>query len=300
MRPIAILLLAFALCLSASAYPNIYLYRYPQPTVVISSSISPEVLMPGDTGLVTIEIKNCAEEYIVSYQREDFSLSMPIHHTELRGTEGLKVTSNVYEDVGSIGPGDVIATYYTIEADENITDGTHFLDFSLVGGYEEDPEEINRKIPIKIDSKDPMLIKAGSEDPSSISLDIANPRQNTLNAVTIIPEAKGIEFSPEEYYIGTMEPDEIFTIDFDINALIPADTTNLNFKSKFKNGDTWHESKTRTITSRKTAAETQSNGKRDPPREENSSIGTTTATAAIALPIMIGGVYFWRRRTKKP
>ena len=297
-RSALILILAFALALSCFAYPYDYMYQNPVPTVIISSSISPEVLMPGDSGVVSIEIENCADEYVVSYQREDFSFTMPIYWAELSGTENLKVTTDPYEDIGSIGPGDKVTVYYNIEADENITDGTYFLDVKIVGGYEEAPEEINRKVQVKVDSSDVMLIQAEVPTSSGVSLDVANPRQNTLNAVTVIPEAKGIEFSPEEYYIGTMEPDEIFTIDFDMASLAPSDITDIEFRSRFKNGDTWHESEVYTVTS--SGSMDMTGNARGPSGERNSGVGATVAAPLILIPTAIGGAYFWRRRTKRP
>lgn len=295
---VLMLIQAFSLCLSASAYPYGYMYRCPEPTIIIESSVSPEVLMPGDTGIVSIVIENSADQYVVSYQREDFSFTVPIYRVELTGSEGLEVSTDPYENVGTIGPGDRITTYFNIKSDENTTEGTHFLDVKLVSGYAEAPEETNRKIPVKVDSSDVLLIQAEVPTSASVSLDVANPRQNTLNAVTIVPEAKGVEFSPEEYYIGTMEPDEIFTIDFDLLALAPSDAIDLDFMAKFKNGDTWHESEVYTTTLKDGGKAL--NGAGGPAGQENSGVGTTTAATAILLPTVIGGAYFWRRRAKRP
>jgi hypothetical protein len=295
---VLMLVQAFSLCPSAIAYPYGYMYRCPEPTIIIESSVSPEVLMPGDTGIVSIVIENSADQYVVSYQREDFSFTVPIYRVELTGTEGLEVSTDLYENVGTIGPGDRITLYFNIKADEKTTDGTHFLDVLLVSGYAEAPEETNRKVPVKVDSSDVLLIQAEAPTSASASLDVANPRQNTLNAVTIVPEAKGVEFSPKEYYIGTMEPDEIFTIDFDLLALAPSEAIDLGFRAKFKNGNTWHESEVYTTTLRDGGQ--ASNGARGPPGQTSSVVGTTTAAAAILLPTVIGGAYFWRRRIKRP
>lgn len=290
------IILAFSISLSALAYPFSYMYRSPTPTIIIDSSITPEVLMPGDTGIVSVVIKNCADQYVISYQREDFSFTVPIYRAELFGTAEIEVTTDPYENIGIIGPDDEITIYFNVAASDNITDGTHFLNISLVSGYDEAPDEINRKIPLKVDSSDVMLIQSKSPTPTSVSLDVANPRRNTLNAVTIVPAAGMIEFSPEEYYIGTMEPDEIFTIDFDIKALTPAGDSNMSFKSRFKNGDTWHESEVCNITFR-AMPDGQGNAGGDFGKG-SSGIGNTAA-AAVLLSATIGGAYYWWRRTKK-
>jgi hypothetical protein len=281
---------------SAEAYPFSYMYRVPEPTIIISSSTSPEVLMPGDTGIVSIVIENSADQYVVSYQREDFSFTVPVYLVELVSSEGLEVLTDPYADVGTVAPGDRITVYFNIKADEEAADGTHFLDVLLVSGYKEAPSEANRKVPVKVDSSSVMLIQAQAPTSKSVSLDVANPRQNTLNAVTIVPEADGVEFSPREYYIGTMEPDEIFTIDFDLLPTSPAGAIDLGFRARYKNGDTWHESEVYTTILRAGAEATT--GGRGPPGE--GSAGITTAAAVILLPTVIGGAYFWRRRGKRP
>jgi len=302
MRWALLTILLLSLAIPGGAYPYDYMYRYPEPTVMISSKVSPEVLMAGDSGIVSIEIENCADQYVVSFQDEDFSFSMPIYLVEMNGTDEIEVTTGPYMDIGQIGPGDKITVYFNIQSSKEIADGTHFLDVKLIGGYKEAPEEINRRIQVKVDSADVMLIQADAASDSSVSLDVANPRQNTLNAVTIVPDGKGVEFSPKEYYIGTMEPDEIFTIDFDVSSISssqPADPAkNLSFKARFKNGDTWHESEIYTITIKK-AMEGASRDRAGPPNNA-SGMGTTTAvTAAIVLPAMIGGAYFWHKRRSR-
>ncbi len=296
-------ILLLSLALPSEAYPYDYMYRYPEPTVMISSRALPEVLMAGDSGIVSIEIENCADQYVISFQNEDFSFTMPIYLVQLNGTEEIEVMTGPYEDIGSIGPGDKITVYFNVQSSKEIDDGTHFLDVKLIGGYVEAPREINRRIPVKVDSSNVMLIQAETATDFSVSLDVANPRQNTLNAVTIVPQGRGMEFSPQEYYIGTMEPDEIFTIDFDLNAMSTgqaADTAkNLSFKARFKNGDTWHESEVYTITAQRTTGGTATD--RTNPVNNTSGMSTTTiVTAAILLPTMVGGAYFWHKRRTKP
>ena len=108
--------------------------------------------------------------------------------------------------------------------------------------------QINREIPIKVDSSAVSIARADVPTKPTINLNVANPRANTVNAVTIVPSAPGIRFSPDQYYIGTMDPDEVFTISFGIDSDNPAKPlnrqVNLSFVAKFKNGDTWHESGT--------------------------------------------------------
>jgi len=75
-------------------------------------------------------------------------------------------------------------------------------------------------------------------NPGGVILSVANNRPNSVNAATVIPEGNAT-FEPSEYFIGTMEPDELFTVKFDLKA---NNNENIRFRIRFKNGNNWHES----------------------------------------------------------
>lgn len=273
---------------SAAAYE----YRMP---VNIQPTITPAVLMPGDDAVVAIELQNGAASYGaggtagIGTSAAGAVLSTPIDNTTLKGTDEIQVISADYQDLGMIGPNDKITIYYKIKADKNASGGTYFLDFGVMGGYDMIP--INRGILVKVDPASVSLARADVPDSPSISLNVANPRENTLNAVTIVPFAQGIRFSPEEYYIGTMDPDEVFTISFGIDSLNQAmpikGPVNLSFISRFKNGDTWHESASY-VTSY------------TPPMNRSNQNGYLLPLGAAALIALSGGVYlYWRRKNSQ-
>ncbi len=260
-------------------------YTFYMP-VIVHSTTSPEVLMPGDTAVLTIEMENGAAQYGVGGENaKDATISTPINKTELLGTDEIEVVSGDYTDIGMMGPNDKVVLYYKIKANDSIPDGTYFLDFKVSAGYE--LMEICRKIPIKVDSAGVGLSRADASVKSSFSLNVANPRANTLNAVTIMPSAEGIRFSPEEYYIGTMDPDEIFTISFTVDSGKPQepikDPVSLNFSSKFKNGDTWHQSGMYSAVY--------------VPMPDDSGNGNLLPMAALGILILVGGGYlYWRKK----
>ncbi len=238
----------FLLLLLATGIAAAYEYHMP---VNIQNTVTPAVLMPGDEGLLAIELQNGAAAYGVGGNAgagstaQDALLSTPINRTKLTGTSELLVITPDYHDLGMIGPNDLITLYYKIGAGQNITSGTYLMDFQVQGGY--DMLTINRQIPIKVDLATVNMASADSSTSikPTLNLNVANPRENTLNAVTIVPSAPGISFSPDQYYIGTMDPDEVFTISFTLASDDPAKpirATNVSFVAKFKNGDTWHES----------------------------------------------------------
>jgi LPXTG-motif cell wall-anchored protein len=291
------LLLALTLA-SASAYE----YRKP---VNIQCTLTPEVMLPGDEGLLAIEMDNGADAPESTGQNAaagqnvggvsnaaGTDLSTPINSTHLKGTADLKVMTSDYQSLGMIGPNDKITVYYKILASKNISSGTYLLDFSVQGG--DDMVTINREIPIKVDAATVNMARADeSATKMSFNLNVANPRENTLNAVTIVPYAKGIRFSPDEYYIGTMDPDEVFTISFTMTGENAASSivgaNNISFVAKFKNGDTWHQSLPYTAIY-------------SPPKDNTEQSNYTLPLAGAALVIIIAAGYLYRRRVlfKRP
>jgi len=267
-------------------------YEYHMP-VNIHPTITPAVLMPGDEAIVAIELENGAAAYGVGKDAgagstaQSALLSTPINKTILKGMDEIKVTSADYHDLGMIGPNDKITIYYKIKAGENASRGTYLLNFGVQGGY--DMLSINREIPVKVDSAAVSIARAEVPTKPSMNLNVANPRENTVNAVTIVPSAPGIRFSPDQYYIGTMDPDEVFTISLGIDSENPAkplkSPVNLSFVAKFKNGDAWHESGTY-VTSYV------------PPKDNSRQNGYWLPAGAAALILLAAGVYLYRRRKK--
>jgi hypothetical protein len=283
LRLIQILLLL----LLASGFAAAYEYRMP---VNIQSTMTPAVLLPGDEAVLAIELASGAASYGVGKDAGSGStaqaalLSTPLNRTSLKSTQELEVLTEDRRDLGMIGPNDKITVYYKIRAADNISSGTYLLDFQVVGGY--DMTTINREILIKVDDT-PVGLARAEAAASIFNLNVANPRENTLNAVTIVPSAKGIVFSPDEYYIGTMDPDEVFTISFGIKSTDVSKTlqnpVNLSFAAKFKNGDNWHMSQAYVTTY-------------TPPKDNNTQSSYLLPVGAAALIVLIAGGYLYRRR----
>ena len=238
----------FILLLLVAGSAAAYEYRMP---VNVQCTSNPVVLMPGDEALLAVDMQSGTASYGVGKDAGSGStaqsslLSTPINRTILKGTKDLAVLTADYTNLGMIGPDDKITAYYKIKASNNTTSGTYLLGFQVQGGY--DMITINRELPVKVDSAAVNMARAeASTTKQSFNLNVANPRENTLNAVTIVPSANGIKFSPDEYYIGTMDPDEVFTISFSLESADPSrqliGATNVSFVAKFKNGDTWHQS----------------------------------------------------------
>ncbi|HPT18754.1 MAG TPA: hypothetical protein PLJ25_01720 [Methanothrix sp.] len=285
----AIAAISLLLCLLSLATGPAEAYEYHMP-VNIEYTMTPSVLLPGDEAMLTIELANGAASYgagkdagAATYSQGTV-LSTPLNRTTLESTPEITVLEEDHRDLGMIGPSDRITVYYKIHAAKNITSGTHLLNFEVIGGY--DMTTISREIPVKVDETAVSLARAETSA-SSFNLNVANPRENTLNAVTIVPSAQGITFSPDEYYIGTMDPDEVFTISFGVSSKDKDKAlegpTNLTFDARFKNGDNWHSSDEYVTTY-------------TPPQDESKQSSYLLPAAAIALVLIAAGGYVYRRR----
>lgn len=236
-----------------------------RPSIMVECSVDPEYLMPGDEGTVTVTLKNAAKTYSYSVfvdenKEEVFELSAQVLDASLLSTDNIQVTSDSYHDVGLLGPGDTIDFTYSINIDQDAKDGIHFLNFVFVGGG--DMYDVRWKVPVTVDSSQVEIISTESLDGSHyVVLDIANTRPNTINAVTIIPVTENVTFEPAQYFIGTMDSDEMFTIRFDVDT--DDDIDRIRIKASFKNGNNWHESAIQTFgmnnSKHETAIESESN-----------------------------------------
>jgi hypothetical protein len=220
-----------------------------RPSVMVDYSVDPAYLMPGDEGTVTVTLNNAAKDYSYSVfvdnrTKEVFDLSAQVLDASLSGDSHIQVTSNSYYDVGLLGPGDTIDFTYSIRVSDDAPDSIRFLDFVFIGGG--DMYDVKWKIPVTVDSSGIKLINSEvGRNSDFIVLDIANVRPNTVKAVTIVPATDNVEFQPAQYFIGTMDSDEMFTIQFDIE---PEDgVEQMGVKAIFKNGNNWHESEIQTI-----------------------------------------------------
>jgi hypothetical protein len=81
----------------------------------------------------------------------------------------------------------------------------------------------------------PLVLENGQAD---LEFDVANIHPNELSSVLVKMEADGIEFLPQEYFVGSMDPDELFTIEIEAQAEDPEATgqVNLTIYTEYRNG----------------------------------------------------------------
>ncbi|KAF5419793.1 MAG: hypothetical protein C5S44_10040 [Candidatus Methanocomedens sp.] len=205
----------------------------------------PEVLMPGDTGTVTFTLKNTATQHSISLGDTEYDTNARVRSATLEGTDDIRVNSDPYHDTGILGPGDTVDLTYNIKVDDTARDGTKHLEFIVVGSSHTYNYYWN--VPVKVDSAGikviptkPLTIDNGV---ATIEFDIVNTHPNTLTSVSIRPQAEGIEFSPVEYFIGSMDHDELFTVEFDAQVVSDdvLDQQELALLAQYRSGANQHE-----------------------------------------------------------
>lgn len=208
-------------------------------------SKEPEVFMPGDTGTITFTLKNSASEYSVNIDGKDFDTNARVQSATLKGIDGITVASDTYYGNGILGPGESMTLTYNIKVDENVSDGTYYLDFSTIGSSHS--YNNNWLIPLKVDSSSvrivpskPLKLENGK---GTLEFDVANIHPNSLSSVSVKLEADGVDFSPVEYFVGSMDSDELFTIQIYGEAASSDDTSPKKVKitTYYRNGLNEHE-----------------------------------------------------------
>lgn len=215
-------------------------------TVGLSNVVSsPEVFMPGDEGSVSFTLTNTAQQSTILIDGESYDTYARVQSATLIGTDLITVTSQPYEGKGVLGSGDFVQVTYNIKVSDSIEDGTYFLDLVMIGNSHSFNN--NWMVPVVVDSSAvrvipsmPLVLENGEAD---LEFDVANIHPNVLSSVVVKLEADGLQFLPQEYFVGSMDPDELFTIEIEAHAENPDETgpVNLTIHTNYRNGLNDHE-----------------------------------------------------------
>jgi hypothetical protein len=242
--------------------------------------INPEVLMSGDSGQVMLSLKNTASLSSIKLDGKDYSTNAQIQSITMLDNPMIKILSDPYTNVGIIGPGSSFDARFTIKVDNNTKNGIYYVDFDVVGS-----SNLRGKIPLKIDDSMVEIIPVEISG-SSISLNIANQRPNNIETVSILPYANNTVFKPTQYFIGTMQPNEVSTIKFDIISNANED---LLLKVRFKNDANWHESEIKIV----------SKTKKNALMAESNTGGISGYIFLITIFLLIGFYTYMKKKRRK-
>ena len=220
-------------------------------TVELKELVSdPKVFMPGDRGTITVTLTNTATTPTITIDGSTYDTNARIQSAALKSlSDGIVVLDSPYQEMGILSPGDSIKLTYNVKVAENAAEGTHNLELAIEGNSFDYNSRSN--IPLKVDSSNIKVIPSKTiqmvDGRAKVEFDVANTHPNEFSSVSIKPEAKGVRFYPAEYFIGPMNPDELFTIDFDAvtDGSSGADIgtlgkTNMSLTANYNNGINRH------------------------------------------------------------
>ncbi|KAF1074662.1 COG1361 S-layer family protein [Methanogenium sp. MK-MG] len=187
---------------------------------------SPETLMPGDQGFITVQITNSGEE------------SASIDRAKLYTNDLTVVNDNAYEVVGDIGGGNSMEFTFLVLAGpgEGICYPSFYLDFSSAGS-------LRSSIPVIVDDTGPQVSLLGVPDTftggktEEITVLVGNPREGELSAITITPVTDGIKSDQTSFFVGNLEQDESAEVLFEIT---PEEEGDLTFVVDYRSGINEH------------------------------------------------------------
>jgi len=133
----------------------------------------------------------------------------------------------------------------------------------------------------------------GKGDTGKLRLEVYNAKKNEITGVIVTPilEDEDVEISPSQYFIGSMDPDDVFSASFDVSTdnLNIGNKYNLSFMVTYKQNDNFFE--TPSVSASFTVTE---------PTNENEGGSTCYTSIAILLIVIIVIVLFFiiRKRRK--
>lgn len=195
---------------------------------VTDVEIDPEVFIRGDTGTIMVEVTNNGD------------VPINLGRALLRDNDITVVKESAnYDSLGPIGAGNRMQFTFTVRADT--PDGIYYPKFEL---QFREATSLRYRIPLRVESTELEVIVAGRPDEFSemaketITIAVGNPRENTVNGLSISAAGEGIEVTESGYFIGNLAPDQSEEVDFEISA---SHSSTLVVRVQYRNGINLHE-----------------------------------------------------------
>jgi hypothetical protein len=270
----------------------------PKPSVMVYDyELSPETLMPGDMGVLTITLKNMQDKPIK--KKIDMTTHYPDIDTETYYTMDAYIKEayivendfkvyNRYVSAGMIGPDKKISLAFKIKAP--LEEGIYMLKFiaDVEDTQGKSGKGIRYFIPVTVSGTVNILPLEVSQD--EVKLEVINEGLSDVDSVYILAacsNASRARCQPEKVYIGRIKPGESATAVFNVNKAGEKEGEEcavLNFKAVYKNGINKHESDMVCVRMPYSAEEEKEKEKGEPLLEEgyeNSFKALTTTTTTI-------------------
>jgi hypothetical protein len=229
------------------------------PAVMITDyKVEPEVLMPGDTGTITVTIRNMdtqsSEIETTTTTTTSYTSSTTTTSTVNAEIESIRLSSrsrdiewlregfqrSEYYNIGALGPGESITIAIPIKAATHTSEGTYFPEVCI---EVDNGDNVRFPVPVKVESSSVEILE--KDVPSEISLSeskeiamvVANNRPNSVSGVNVLVKAEReeLEFTPDQIFIGNLAPYEKREVNFSLTPL-SAGNKDIQFEVEYKNG----------------------------------------------------------------
>ncbi|MEA2032085.1 MAG: hypothetical protein U9N41_00700 [Euryarchaeota archaeon] len=234
--------------------------------MIVEHVVEPEALMPGDTGTITVTIRNMDTKSSETETTTTTTLSTTSSTTTISTIsaeiETIRLSSrsrdiewlredfqrSEYYNVGALGPGESITISLPIKASAYAHDGTYFPEVVI---EVDKGKNVRFPVSVKVDSSSVEILE--KDIPSEISLSeskqiaivVANNRPNSVSGVNVLVKSKsdGLEFTPERIFIGDLEAYGKKEVNFTLQTFKKSLIGNkeFSFVVTYKNGINSHQ-----------------------------------------------------------
>jgi hypothetical protein len=225
------------------------------PAIIISQyTLSPEILSPGDSAILTLQIRNGdmagAQSTTTVGGGGDTTTTTHTLATSIYGISIIPVQSSgrqiraaqSYEDLGYLSAGASMEVNFKLLVDRNMSEGVYFplVDIDVGTGT-----DIQYPLLVKVSNSSVTLLptsipsKISRGGTTELTVTAVNTRENAVNEVIITPQGEGIEFIPQSLFLGSLASEASTKVVFSIK---PSEmgTSTLSFTLSYKNGDNLH------------------------------------------------------------
>jgi hypothetical protein len=226
------------------------------PAMMIQQyQVSPEILMPGDTAILTLEVRNgetVATQTTTSGSVGDTTTTVHTLGATLddisiipaqSGGKQIRATTH-YEDIGYLAAGATIEVNFKLIVDANISEGLYFPNakIDVSGGT-----DVQYPLLMKVSNSTVDLLqtsipsKISNGGATDIIITAVNKRENAVNEVIVTPHGDNVDFVPSSYFLGSLAAKTSQDVVFSIKPL-ELGAQNIAFDVTYKNGDNLHTS----------------------------------------------------------
>lgn len=221
--------------------------------MVTDYTMFPETLLPGDTAVLTLQIRNAetvATQTTTSTSGGESTTTVRTLGATIDalrilpaqfGGKQIRATAQ-YNNIGFLAAGTGITVSFKLLVDANMSEGVYFptVDISVGGGtdvrYPLLTKVSNASVDILPKSVPAKISRGGTTE---IVVTVVNKRDNDVKEVIVHPKGDMVEFAPQSYFLGALAAETSQDIVFSVKPLGTGER-NISFNLSYKNGDNPH------------------------------------------------------------